>query len=134
MSVRKRTWTVKGTGETKEAWIVDYVDQQGDRIQKTFERKKDADAYHDEVRGDVRKGIHTPESKSISVAEAAEAWITYITREGRERSTIEHYRNHVDNHIVPRLGREKLARLTSPRIQAFRDDLLVKLSRATAKK
>ena len=30
MSVRKRVWTTR-KGETKEAWIVDYVDQQGDR-------------------------------------------------------------------------------------------------------
>ena len=31
MSVRKRTWK-SPTGEPKEAWVVDYVDQQGDRL------------------------------------------------------------------------------------------------------
>jgi hypothetical protein len=30
MSVRKRAWTTS-KGETKEAWIVDYVDQKGER-------------------------------------------------------------------------------------------------------
>lgn len=68
------------------------------------------------------------------MAEAAEDWITYVKLENRERSTIDHYRNHVDHHISPRLGREKLAKLTTPRIQAFRDDLLANLSRAQAKK
>jgi integrase len=83
---------------------------------------------------DVRQGIHTPQSKSLTAAEAAEDWITYVKLENRERSTIDHYRNHVDHHINPRLGREKLAKLTTPRIQAFRDDLLANLSRAQAKK
>jgi integrase len=35
---------------------------------------------------------------------------------------------------VPRLGREKLAQLNTPRINAFRDELLKDLSRAMAKK
>ena len=30
MSVRKRTWTT-ARGEIKEAWIIDYTDQDGDR-------------------------------------------------------------------------------------------------------
>jgi integrase len=41
MSVRKRTWTT-AKGEKKEAWIVDYVDQDGDRHTETFKRKKEA--------------------------------------------------------------------------------------------
>ena len=44
MSVRKRGWRTS-KGEAKEAWIVDYVDQQGDRHIETFERKKDADDF-----------------------------------------------------------------------------------------
>jgi integrase len=133
MSVRKRTWTTK-RGEARESWIVDYVDQAGDRCIQTFERKKDADEYHARVKVDVRQGTHTATSKSITIAEAAEDWIKYVELEGRERSTIEHYRNHVNNHIVPRIGREKLSKLTTPRIQAFRDELLTKLSRVQARK
>jgi hypothetical protein len=102
MSVRERTWTTS-KGEEREAWIVDYVDQSGERRLKTFTTKKAADAWSVNARHEVQQGIHTPESKSITVAEAAEAWITYVTQEGRERSTIEHYRNHVDNHINPAL-------------------------------
>jgi integrase len=133
MSVRKRTWTTR-KGEQREAWIVQYMDRDGvDRI-KTFERKKDADAYQDTARSDVRQGVHTPINKSVTVAEAAGDWISFVKLEGRERSTVEHYRNHVDNHINPRLGREKLAKLTTPRIDKFRDGLLQDLSRAQAKK
>jgi integrase len=133
MSVRKRSWTTQ-SGEAKEAFVVDYTDQNGERHIQTFDRKKDADEYHAKVKVDIGKGIHTPHSKSITVAEAAEDWIKYVELEKRERSTVEQYRNHVDNHITPRIGGEKLAKLTTPRIQAFRDDLLVSLSRAQAKK
>jgi len=133
MSVRKRKWTTR-KGEAKECWVVDYVDQNGDRHIQTFERKKDADDRQAAVKVEVANGIHTAHSKSPTVAEAAEDWIKYVELEKRERSTVDHYRNHIDNHISPRLGSEKLAKLTTPRIQAFRDDLLASLSRAQAKK
>ena len=133
MSVRKRTWTTRN-GEAKEAWIVDYSDQDGERHITTFGKKKDADAYHDTVRGDVRQGIHTAPSKSITVAEAAKDWLAFVKLEKRERTTLDQYSQHVDLHINPRIGQEKLAKLTTPRINTFRDDLLANLSRAMAKK
>src|SRR5262245_10868238 len=117
MSVRKRKWKTT-TGEIKEAWIVDYFDQDGDRHIETFERKKDADARHDKVRLDVRHGTHTAVSKSETVAEAAEAWIKHVEAEGRERGTLAQYRQHLNLHIAPRIGRYKLAHLTPPKIEA----------------
>ena len=133
MSVRKRTWKTRN-GDQKECWIVDYTDQSGKRHIQTFERKKDADDCQATIKVEVGKGIHTAHSKSLTVAEAAENWIKYVELEGRERTTVVQYRHHVENHINPRIGREKLAKLTTPRIQAFRDDLLAALSRAQAKK
>ena len=133
MSVRKRKWTTR-SGEAKEAWIVDYFDQQGARHIHTFARKKDADEYHDKVKVDVRQGIHTAARKSITVAQAADDWIAYVELEGRERATVQGYREHVELHIKPRIGREKLAKLTTPRINKFRDDLLADKSRPLAKK
>jgi integrase len=133
MSVRKRAWTTR-KGEDKEAWIVDYVDGEGERHIQTFARKREADEFHATVKVDVRQGVHSPKSSSITVAEAAEGWIGYVKLEGRERSTIEQYRQHVTHHINPRIGRERLAKLTTPRINAFRDDLLANISRPLAKK
>src|SRR6476646_3441404 len=100
MSVRKRAWTTS-RGEHKEAWLVDYTDQDGERRFATFSRKKDADEYHATVKVDVRQGVHTPQSKSHTVAVAAADWISYVKLEGRERSTVNQYRQHVDLHIVP---------------------------------
>jgi integrase len=133
MSVRKRKWTTR-SGEAKEAWVVDYFDAQGARHIKTFDRKKDADAHAQQVGVDVRAGTHTPASRSITVAKAADEWLAFVELEGRERATVQNYREHVELHIKPRLGREKLARLTTPRINSFRDELLASMSRATAKK
>jgi integrase len=133
MSVRKRTWKT-ATGETKEAWVVDYVDQTGDRHIETFAKKKVADKRHASIAVDVSKGTHTAVSKSKTVAEAAEDWIKYVELEGRERATIGGYRIHVDKYIVPRIGGEKLAKLSTPRINSFRDELLASVvSRSLAK-
>src|SRR5262245_41060121 len=133
MSVRKRKWVTR-RGEAKEAWVVDYTDQEGNRVLQTFERKKEAEAYHDTVRIDVSKGEHIAPSKSETVKEAAERWIKRVEAEGRERGTIRQYRQHVNLHIAPRIGPVKLSSLTAPRVEAFRDDLLAKMSRPMARK
>jgi integrase len=133
MSVRKRKWTTR-RGEAKEAWVVDYTDGQGDRHIETFERKKDADARHAAVTVEVDRGIHTAKGRSITLAAAAEDWIKFVMLEKREPATIAGYRQHVDKHIVPRLGATKLVALTTPRIERFRDELMESISRALAKK
>ena len=72
MSVRKRSW-ITSKGEAKQAWIVDYSDQAGERCHKTFEKKKDADAYHATVKVDIRAGIHT--SGKHTIADAGKKWL-----------------------------------------------------------
>jgi integrase len=132
MSVRKRSWT--RNGETKEAWVVDYVDQTGSRRLKTFSTKKDADAWRVNALHEVQQGTHTAASVSITIAEAAEHWLGHIEREGRERATLAQYRQHVSKHINPLIGAHKLAALTTPRVNVFRDDLLAIISRPLARK
>ena len=39
MGVRKRAWKT-GTGETKEAWVVDYFDQGGNRRHELLSRRQ----------------------------------------------------------------------------------------------
>jgi integrase len=131
LSVRKRKWTTR-SGEVKEAWIVDYT-QDGERHIETFKKKKDADAYAQQVGVDIRAGTHTPVSKSITVALAAEDWIKSVELDGREASTLAQYRQHA-THITQRIGNFKLASLTTPRVNKFRDELLESMSRAMARK
>jgi integrase len=131
-TVRKRTW--KSGGETKTAWIADYFDQDQKRRLKTFDTKKAADAWLVQTRSQVASGTHTPESTSATVAEAGALWISRGEREGLERSTLDKYRNHLDLHIKPAIGNVKLARLSAPAVEAFRDDLIERVSRPMAKK
>src|SRR5258708_36287638 len=121
-------------GERKKPWGGNSAVQRGDRHIETFERKKDADARHATVKVNVRQGVHIAPSKSITVAEAAEGWIKRVESEGRERATIREHRQHLDLHILPRIGRVKLANLTPTRVEAFRDDLLAKRSRQLSRK
>jgi integrase len=122
MSVRKRKW-ITSKGEAKEAWIVDYADQSGERHIETFQRKKDADAYHATVRVDVGHGLHTAPSKSVTVREAGRLWIATGENNSLERTTLDTYRQHLDLHIGPFLGPVKLAVLTTAVIRQFEDKL-----------
>ena len=136
MSVRKRVWKTR-KGETKEAWIVDYADGTGQRRIRTFDRKKEADAYSAKAKVEVGAGTHVTLNSDITVAAAAEDWIKRVEAEGRERGTVKQYREHINLHIVPRIGKFKLAKLTSKDIEHFRDGLLNgdrALSRAMARK
>jgi len=122
MAVRKRTWKTK-SGQPQEAWIVAYVDAQGDRHIRTFERKKEADAFHASVNVEVRLGLHTSPNKSPTVAEAADLYLQTCRQDGLERTTLDSYKQHVTLHIVPLLGTMRLSELTTPLIRNFVDRL-----------
>src|ERR1700722_6653291 len=132
-SVRKRTWKTS-KGETKTAYVADYFDQSGQRHIKTFDRQKDARAWLPTTQHEVKQGTHTPERDSKTIAEAGALWLERGALEGLERSTLDKYWNHLDLHIKPLIGALKLAHLSAPRGEQFRDDLLAKLSRPMAKK
>jgi integrase len=100
MSVRKRTWSVRG--EPREAWIADYVDQGGERHIKTFAKRSDAVAFHANVNVEVTQGRHTADRRSPTIAEAGELWLK--SGAGLQRTTLNAYRQHLHLHINPMLG------------------------------
>jgi integrase len=121
-TVRKRKWmTAKGIEET--AWVVDYVDQLGRRRLKTLATKKEADAWAVTTQHEISQGIHTPASASVTVAEATDLWIKHCEAEGLEFGTIKQRRQHLNLHIAPFIGREKLSSLSTPRVHAFDSQL-----------
>jgi len=133
MSIRKRRWN-SPQGESKEAWVVDYVDGDGDRHLKTFARKRDAEAWLAVVGIEVRSGLHTADSKSATVAEAGQLWLQTAREAGLERSTLEYYQQHLDLHIAPLIGSTKLSQLTVPMVRAFEDKLRADRSPAMVRK
>jgi hypothetical protein len=90
MSVRKRTWTTQ-SGEGREAWVVDYVDKVdgGVRRQKTFAKKKTADNFAAVASTEVRQGVHTADSASVTIAQAGRLWIATGEQSGLERTTLD---------------------------------------------
>jgi integrase len=132
-TIRKRKWATRA-GVERSAWVATYGDQEGKRRLKTFATKKAADAWLVTARGQVATGVHTPESTSATVAEAAALWLQRCEGERVERSTLVQYQAHARLHIVPLIGNMKLARLTVPVVEAFKDELLRTRSRAMARK
>lgn len=129
--VRKRAWESIG-GEIKTAWVVDYFDQNRKRHIKTFEFKKDAEAWRVKTEGEIQQGKHTPERSSITVADAAKLWLERGEAEGLERATLSSYKN-LAHHINEALGSVKLSKLTTPMVAQFKDRLLKTcLTRRTA--
>jgi integrase len=122
MSVRKRTWRNRD-GSRGEAWVVNYSDRGGTRRLKSFDRKRDAESFETAVAGELRAGLHVPDSQSIMVAEAARLWLESCEAAELERATIGSYRQHVEFHILPFLGAVKLSQLTVPMVRAFEDAL-----------
>jgi integrase len=124
MSVRKREWTTR-KGEHKEAWLVDYVDQHNRRHIETYPLRKDAKKREDKIKEEIGKGTHVAVSDSITIKEAAVRWIARCEADGLEAASIQNYQEQVRLHILPRLGdNTKLAKLTPPLVEAFRDSLL----------
>ena len=121
MSVRKRAWTT-AKGEKREAWIVDYTDQAGERHVATFAKKGDAVARHAEIGVGIRAGVHVATSKSVTVAVAGDNWLTACRNAGLERATLKTYREQLA-HIVLRIGTMKLSAVTIPTVRSFQDQL-----------
>ncbi len=132
-AIRKRSWT-DGKGEARQAWLVDYRDSAGKRRAKQFARKKDAELWSTTAAWQVSQGAHTPESATISVAQAAAIWVKRAETEGLERATVQAYRGLANLHVTPLIGGTKLGRLTRPGVEAFRDQLVATRSRAMAAK
>ena len=78
--------------------------------------------------------MHTPEARSITVAEAGRLWLASCESGRLERATMDGYRQHVELHIVPLLGRLKLAQLGAPEMRQFEDRMLATRSPALARK
>ncbi|MGY4360444.1 integrase [Bradyrhizobium sp. i1.3.1] len=126
MSVRTHTWTTK-SGEQRQAYLVQYstaeLDKRGKRKRhvKFFDKKKDADAFHAQVRVDVSKGVHVPASKSIAVEAAGRNWIDSCG--DLERTTVDGYQQHLNLHINPYLGGLKLSALSVAIVRDWQDKL-----------
>ncbi|MBB3475600.1 tyrosine-type recombinase/integrase [Sphingomonas sp. BK345] len=82
----------------------------------------------------MSKGVHTADSQSITVAQAADLWIQAAEAKDRERSTIKQYKEWAELHIKPLIGSKRLSQLSMPAVERFKDALLQTRSPAMAGK
>src|SRR5215472_4870205 len=119
--VRKREWESKDG--TKTAWVVDYFDQARKRHLKTFDTKKEAEAWKTTTLFEVQQGVHTADSASLTIGAAGDLWIAQCKADSLERSTVRQYQSHLDLHIKPFIAAVKLSQLTAPGVKDFANRL-----------
>lgn len=119
-SVAKRPWTYKG--ETKTKWIVRYFEG-GKHRQKTFEKKKDADAFKQKVEREISDGVHIAPENVRTVAQVAELFLRYQEarwRDGRiGQARYINLKVSVDASIIPLLGHRTISEITAADIEEF---------------
>ncbi|MGK7058057.1 tyrosine-type recombinase/integrase [Bradyrhizobium sp. 1050_B9_N1_2] len=145
--VRKRTWKA-ADGSPRQAWTVDYTDNQGERQRKQFPTSKKANDFRVEVEGQIRAGTFRPDADKITVKEVADHYIEHVKvrSERGQRFSKRHLamvEGRLWNYVCPDpkrlethggvrratpftegVGGVKLAQLTSPVVSAFRNRLL----------
>ncbi len=110
-----------------------YYDADGKYRTKTFDTKRDAEAWEAQMRVDKKKGIHRPDSMSITVRQAGALWLEACKAESLEPDAIRGYAGHLRVHIYPamapknapagwdgQLGDLKLSKLTTPMCEVFK--------------
>jgi len=115
-SIRKRKF---GPNKEHMAYVVDYRDQHGKRRLKTFPNKKAAEVWTVTALHEVQQGIHTPASQSKTVEEAWQLWLADCEANNLEFGTIRQRRQHLQHHVLPFIGRQRLSSLTMPLVYEF---------------
>ena len=85
-------------------WLVDFRDQQGRRIRRTFDTYKEAVGFDKDVLAQVEKREYVRPSDK-TVCEVSEEWYQRKVDAGTyRRASLIDYHNHVENYIKPQLG------------------------------
>jgi len=123
--VRKVTHRKRQDGAVKTTWRATWLGADGKRRSKNFPRKGDADAYLKTVDAGLAGG--SPTMSVLDLAQAHYRHFDQLVRQGiRELATRDAYAIHIDVHLKgdPKFAASRLCDLTTPRVQAFLDDLL----------
>ena len=101
-------------------WRVRYRDDTGAPKERLFERQADAENFDAEVRTDVNRGTYIdPGGGKQTVAEYARGWLALQIH---RPSTAELYQRSFRLHVLPQLGRLRLADVRRSHIQAWAKD------------
>jgi integrase len=98
-------------------YVVDFREQCGRGIRRTFDRLEDARNYNKQSLGDIAKGDFVAPS-DITVKDIVESWYKRKKDAGTYRyGTLHNWRIHIDKHIVPVLGDLRIQAATVEQIE-----------------
>jgi len=89
-----------------------------------FKTQKETKSFETTILGEIKAGIHVPDSASVTVREAGEIWLQECKANKLEAGSLRNYGYHLNLHILPLIGKMKLSRLTRPAVEAFKNRLL----------
>ena len=118
-SITKRRWTHNGV--EKEAWAVRYVDENGVRRSKQFEKKKLAEAFLRKAVREVEDGQHVPDGETLTVAAAAKLFLEHQEQRMREgrigRNRFKKLESTVRRVLIPDVGTIALNKLNRAHVE-----------------
>lgn len=104
-SVTKRTWQTR-SGQVRTAWIVSYIDKDGIRQRRQFQKKGDADIFRIEIDNRLNAGNLRLKSAKMRISGLAELYLGHCRQRVQDKAymTMHNYRvyeGHVKNYICP---------------------------------
>ncbi len=128
MSVYKRTWKTKKTGQVRTAWIVhvEWVNPDGSTttVRKTspIRSKRGAERYEREVRARLSDGTYGKEKKRPvpSLAEFADEFMEVYVKVNNKHTTYDDKKSMLRHHLVPFFGRMKLDAIGPREIERYK--------------
>lgn len=134
-SIRKRSWSHQG--ESKTAWQLSYTGPAtGKRTTRTFDKKKDAEAFRVRVEGDAARGERS-QATPTAVAVVCERFIRFQEMRLRDglisRAHYEKVTRHLDLHIKPYFGEKLFSRLSPADVEGWIKWLSEKSGRGRAR-
>jgi integrase len=126
-SVSKRRWK-KPDGSTAEAWAVRYRDPHtGRRPCKTFELKKDADAFRRKVEREIEDGSHTADFDAATVRKVGDAFVDDAEERHRAgtigRSRLDRFRTVNRRYVASFFGDKRFRDVTLADVESFYTDM-----------
>ena len=90
----------------------------GRTVTRTFNRRRDADAYAITVEADRLRGLAVdPRAARVVFADYAEAWLS--RRPDLAATTREDYRKLLDTHLLPAFGRTEIGAIAPSAVRAW---------------
>ena len=114
-NIRKRK-----DGRWEGRYTAGYDPETGKRVTKNVLGRTQAEVKEKLKRAlEDNERIDAAKSRDLTVGQWATLWFENYAKPSIRESTAEHYRNFVENHIVPDIGKIKLRKLTTLDIQKF---------------